>query len=73
MLPLVFARSHPVCPRSGSPIPLGTVMTFRGRCIARGDGGGQVVEANDYGCLIVTLVLALFALTLLMPEQSDRH
>ena len=72
VLPFVFARSDQPCVRSGLPILLGMAVTFAMVASLAAVGGGWVVEANYYGRLAAILLMALFGITLLVPQLSER-
>jgi cytochrome c biogenesis protein CcdA len=72
VLPFVFARSDQPFARSGLPILLGMAITFALVASLAAVGGGWAVEANHYGRLAAILLMALFGITLLMPQVSER-
>ena len=72
VLPFVFARSDQPFTRSGLPILLGMAITFAAVASVAAFGGGWVVDANYYGRLAATLLMALFGITLLLPRLSER-
>jgi cytochrome c biogenesis protein CcdA len=72
VLPFVFARSDQPFTRSGLPILLGMAITFAAVASLAAVGGGWVVEANYYGRLAATFLMALFGSTLLLPRLSER-
>ena len=72
VLPFVFARAdHPFL-RRGLPMLLGMGLTFAVVATLAAVGGGWAVQANEYGRYIAIALLALFGVTLLFPELSDR-
>jgi cytochrome c biogenesis protein CcdA/thiol-disulfide isomerase/thioredoxin len=72
VLPFVFARSDQPFARSGLPILLGMAITFAAVASLATVGGGWVVEANQLGRLAAILLMALFGVTLLLPQLSER-
>jgi cytochrome c biogenesis protein CcdA len=71
VLPFVFARSDQPFARSGLPILLGMAITFAAVASLATVGGGWVVEANQLGRLAAILLMALFGVTLLLPQLSE--
>jgi cytochrome c biogenesis protein CcdA/thiol-disulfide isomerase/thioredoxin len=72
VLPFVFARADQPFLRRGSPMLLGMGLTFAVVATLAAVGGGWAVQANEYGRYIAIALLALFGVTLLFPELSDR-
>jgi cytochrome c biogenesis protein CcdA/thiol-disulfide isomerase/thioredoxin len=72
VLPFVFARADQPFLRRGLPMLLGMGLTFAIVATLAAVGGGWVVQANEYGRYIAIALLALFGVTLLFPELSDR-
>ena len=72
VLPFVFARADQPFLRRGLPMLLGMGLTFVGVATLAAVGGGWAVQANEYGRTIALALLALFGVTLLFPELSDR-
>jgi cytochrome c biogenesis protein CcdA len=72
VLPFVFARADQPFLRRGLPMLLGMGVTFAIVATLAAVGGGWAVEANEYGRYVAIALLALFGVTLLFPELSDR-
>src|SRR5580658_6337627 len=72
VLPFVFARADEPFLRRGLPMLLGMAATFAVIATLAAVGGGWAVEANEYGRYAAIALLALFGVTLLFPELSDR-
>jgi cytochrome c biogenesis protein CcdA/thiol-disulfide isomerase/thioredoxin len=72
VLPFVFARADQPFLRRGLPMLLGMGLTFAVVATLAAVGGGWAVQANEYGRTIAIVLLALFGVTLLFPELSDR-
>jgi cytochrome c biogenesis protein CcdA/thiol-disulfide isomerase/thioredoxin len=72
VLPFVFARADQPFLRRGLPMLLGMGLTFAMVATLAAVGGGWAVQANEYGRYIAIALLALFGVTLLFPELSDR-
>ena len=72
VLPFVFARADQPFLRRGLPMLLGMGVTFAIVAALAAVGGGWVVRANEYGRYVAIALLALFGVTLLFPELSDR-
>jgi len=72
VLPFVFARADRPFARSGLPMLIGMAATFAAVASLAAVGGGWAVEANQYGRLAATALLALFGIALLFPALSDR-
>jgi cytochrome c biogenesis protein CcdA/thiol-disulfide isomerase/thioredoxin len=72
VLPFVFARADQPFLRRGLPLLLGMAATFAVIATLAAVGGGWAVRANEYGRYAAIALLALFGVTLLFPEVSDR-
>jgi cytochrome c biogenesis protein CcdA/thiol-disulfide isomerase/thioredoxin len=72
VLPFVFARADQPFLRRGLPMLLGMAATFAIIATLAAVGGGWAVQANEYGRYAAIALLALFGVTLLFPELSDR-
>src|ERR1700685_277756 len=72
VLPFVFARAEQPFWRSGLPMLAGMALTFAGVATLAAIGGGWAVEANRYGRLAALILLAVFGLTLLVPDLAER-
>lgn len=72
VLPFVFARTGQPFLRSGMPLLAGMAVTFALVASLAAVGGGWVVQVNQYGRWLALLCVALFGLTLLLPQLSDR-
>lgn len=72
VLPFVFARADRPFMRSGLPMLVGMALTFAVVATLAAVAGGWAVAANQYGRIAAIVLLALFGLTLLFPELSDR-
>ena len=72
VLPFVFARADQPFFRRGLPMLLGMGLTFAVVATLAAVGGGWAVQANEYGRYVAIALLALFGVTLLFPELSDR-
>lgn len=72
VLPFVFSRAGQPFLKSGLPILAGMAATFALVASLAAIGGGWAVAANDYGRIIALIVMALFGLTLIFPELSER-
>src|SRR3954469_3458252 len=71
VLPFVFARADQPFLRSGLPMLVGMAFTFAGVATLAAVGGSWAVEANEYGRLAAITLLAVFGLTLLVPELAE--
>jgi cytochrome c biogenesis protein CcdA/thiol-disulfide isomerase/thioredoxin len=72
VLPFVFARADRPFLKSGLPMLIGMAVTFAGIATLAALGGGWAVSANQTGRTIAVLLMALFGLSLLIPELADR-
>src|ERR1700729_1427265 len=72
VLPFVFARAEQPFLRRGLPMLLGMGLTFAVVATLAAVGGGWAVQANEYGRYVAIALLALFGVTLLFRELSDR-
>lgn len=72
VLPFVFARTGQPFLRSGMPLLAGMAVTFALVASLAAVGGGWVVQVNQYGRWLALLCVALFGLTLLLPQLSER-
>lgn len=72
VLPFVFARTGQPFLRSGLPLLAGMAVTFALVATLAAVGGGWVVQVNQYGRWLALLCVALFGLTLLLPQLSER-
>jgi cytochrome c biogenesis protein CcdA/thiol-disulfide isomerase/thioredoxin len=72
VLPFVFARADQPFLRRGLPMLIGMAATFAIIATLAAVGGGWAVEANEYGRYAAIALLAVFGVTLLFPELSDR-
>lgn len=72
VLPFVFARADQPFLKSGLPILIGMVLTFALVATLAAVGGGFAVAANDYGRYAALTLVAIFGLTLIFPEISER-
>ncbi|PRA27967.1 cytochrome c biogenesis protein DipZ [Pseudomonas poae] len=72
VLPFVFARTGQPFMRSGLPLLAGMAVTFALVATLAAVGGGWVVQVNQYGRWLALLCVAVFGLTLLLPQLSER-
>src|SRR6202035_2698767 len=72
VLPFVFARSDRPFARSGLPLLLGMAVTFAAIATLATLGGSWAVHANQVGRTAALALLAMFGLTLLLPQLADR-
>jgi cytochrome c biogenesis protein CcdA/thiol-disulfide isomerase/thioredoxin len=72
VLPFVFARTGQPFMKSGLPLLAGMAMTFALVASLAAVGGGWVVQLNQYGRWLALVFVALFGLTLLLPQLADR-
>jgi cytochrome c biogenesis protein CcdA/thiol-disulfide isomerase/thioredoxin len=71
VLPFVFARAEGAFVRSTLPLLAGMAITFALVASLAALGGGWAVHANQYGRIAALVVLAVFGLTLLLPQLAD--
>lgn len=71
VLPFVFARADQSFARTGLPLLTGMAISFAAIATLATLGGGWVVHANQLGRIIALALLALFALTLLLPALAE--
>jgi len=72
VLPFIFARADRPFLKSGLPMLIGMAVTFAAIATLAAIGGGWAVQANQTGRTIAVLLMALFGLSLLIPELADR-
>jgi cytochrome c biogenesis protein CcdA/thiol-disulfide isomerase/thioredoxin len=72
VLPFVFARADRPFLSNGLPMLAGMAATFAAVATLAAIGGGWAVEANTLGRDAALALLAVFGLTLLFPQVSDR-
>lgn len=72
VLPFVFARAGKSFARSVLPLLAGMALMFTLVATLAAVGGAWVVKANEYGRWLALVLLALFALALLLPHLAER-
>jgi cytochrome c biogenesis protein CcdA/thiol-disulfide isomerase/thioredoxin len=72
VLPFVFARAGRPFVSSILPMLLGMALTFALVATLAAVGGGWAVQANEFGRYAAMALLALFGLSLALPELADR-
>ncbi|EJM73556.1 cytochrome c biogenesis protein DipZ [Pseudomonas sp. GM55] len=72
VLPFVFARTGQPFVKSGLPLLTGMALTFALVATLAAVGGGWVVQLNQYGRWLALVFVALFGLTLLLPQLAER-
>lgn len=72
VLPFVFARADQPFARSGLPLLAGMGITFALVATLAAVAGGWVAQANQYGRWLAIALLAVFGLTLLLPQFAER-
>ena len=72
VLPFVFARTGQPFVKSGLPLLIGMALTFALVATLAAVGGGWVVQLNQYGRWLALVFVALFGLTLLLPQLAER-
>ncbi|CAI8775050.1 MULTISPECIES: cytochrome c biogenesis protein DipZ [Pseudomonas] len=72
VLPFVFARTGQPFVKSGLPLLVGMALTFALVATLAAVGGGWVVQLNQYGRWLALVFVALFGLTLLLPQLAER-
>src|SRR6201998_4110008 len=70
VLPFVFARSDRPFLRSGLPLLAGMAITFAGVATLATLGGSWAVHDTQWGRTAAMVLLALFGLTLLLPQLA---
>lgn len=72
VIPFVLARADRPFVRSGLPMLIGMTLAFAVVASFASVAGGWVVSTNEYGRAAALVLLAVFGLTLLIPELADR-
>ncbi|OKO72350.1 cytochrome c biogenesis protein DipZ [Bradyrhizobium sp. AS23.2] len=72
VIPFVLARADKPFLRNGLPMLVGMSLAFAVVATLASVAGGWVVSANQYGRAAALVLLALFGLTLVLPELADR-
>jgi cytochrome c biogenesis protein CcdA/thiol-disulfide isomerase/thioredoxin len=72
VLPFVFARTGQPFVKSGLPLLTGMALTFALVATLAAVGGGWVVQLNQYGRWLALVFVALFGVTLLLPQLAER-
>ncbi|WP_338584850.1 cytochrome c biogenesis protein DipZ [Pseudomonas sp. MAG733B] len=72
VLPFVFARTGQPFMKSGLPLLAGMALTFALVATLAAVGGGWVVQLNQYGRWLALVFVALFGLTLMLPQLAER-
>jgi cytochrome c biogenesis protein CcdA/thiol-disulfide isomerase/thioredoxin len=72
VIPFVLARADRPFLRNGLPMLIGMALAFAIVASLASVAGGWVVSANQYGRAAALVLLAVFGLTLLIPELADR-
>ena len=72
VLPFVFARTGQPFVKSGLPLLAGMALTFALVATLAAVGGGWVVQLNQFGRWLALVFVALFGLTLLLPQLAER-
>src|SRR5262249_32423046 len=72
VIPFVLARSDRPFLRNGLPMLVGMAFAFAVVASLASVAGGWVVSANQYGRIAALILLAIFGLTLVLPELADR-
>jgi cytochrome c biogenesis protein CcdA/thiol-disulfide isomerase/thioredoxin len=72
VIPFVLARADRPFLRNGLPMLVGMALAFAVVASLASVAGGWVVSANQYGRAAALVLLAIFGLTLLIPELADR-
>jgi cytochrome c biogenesis protein CcdA/thiol-disulfide isomerase/thioredoxin len=72
VLPFVFSRADQPFVKSGLPLLAGMGLTFAVVATLAAVGGGWVTQANQYGRWAAIVLLAVFGLTLLLPQFAER-
>ncbi|WP_282298209.1 cytochrome c biogenesis protein DipZ [Stenotrophomonas sp. PS02289] len=71
VLPFVFARADRPFLRSGLPLLIGMAVMFAAVASLAAVGSQWVAQANQVGRWIALVVMALFAVALLLPRVAD--
>ncbi|KVX60593.1 cytochrome c biogenesis protein DipZ [Burkholderia stagnalis] len=71
VLPFVFARADQPFRRSGLPLLVGMALTFAVVATLAAVGGGWAAQANQAGRWAALALLAVFGLTLLLPQLAE--
>jgi cytochrome c biogenesis protein CcdA/thiol-disulfide isomerase/thioredoxin len=72
VVPFVLARADRPFLRNGLPMLVGMALAFAVVASLASVAGGWVVSANQYGRIAALVLLAVFGLTLILPELADR-
>jgi cytochrome c biogenesis protein CcdA/thiol-disulfide isomerase/thioredoxin len=72
VIPFVLARADRPFLRNGLPMLVGMALAFAVVATLASVAGGWVVSANQYGRIAALVLLAIFGVTLLVPELADR-
>jgi cytochrome c biogenesis protein CcdA/thiol-disulfide isomerase/thioredoxin len=72
VVPFVLARADRPFPKNGLPMLVGMALAFAVVASLASVAGGWVVSANQYGRIAALVLLAVFGLTLILPELADR-
>src|ERR1700754_1973742 len=72
VIPFVLARADRPFLRNGLPMLVGMALAFAVVATFASIAGGWVVSANQYGRIAALTLLAIFGITLLLPEVADR-
>src|ERR1700761_3574748 len=72
VIPFVLARADRPFLRNGLPMLVGMALAFAIVASLASIAGGWVVSANQYGRMAALILLAVFGLTLVLPELADR-
>jgi cytochrome c biogenesis protein CcdA/thiol-disulfide isomerase/thioredoxin len=72
VIPFVLARADRPFLRNGLPMLVGMALAFAVVATLASVAGGWVVSANQYGRIAALTLLAIFGITLLLPEFADR-
>jgi len=72
VIPFVLARADRPFLKNGLPMLLGMALAFAVVASLASVAGGWVVSANQYGRIAALVLLAIFGLTLVLPELADR-
>src|SRR5262249_60558035 len=72
VIPFVLARADRPFLRNGLPMLVGMSLAFAVVATFASVAGGWVVSANQYGRAAALVLLAIFGLTLVVPDLADR-